>query len=157
MPQVFRSMFADETGALPRIANDNKSLGVRTQDENANNPDVVVRDGFVDPGRQGMSVAPTAEDLPFFLIPRRFVTHHKRGKGVPSGNNQMICWRAGEGPFVDSKFAEQLMFWTSPAGSSTHGVIAPDTVCSLNDYRNALGKTLSLWELIPWPWEVVTS
>jgi hypothetical protein len=152
-PLVCRSMLPDETGVRPRIANDNKSLGVRTLDDGASNPDVAVEDGMVNPGRQGMSVAPRAEDLPPFLIPRRFAGKHQRGKGAPSGNNQMICWSAGEGPFADSKFAEKLMFWTAPEGSSTHGVIAPENRCAVIEYRAALKSTLPNWNLVPWPWE----
>ncbi len=146
---------ARRDGRASTNRNDNKSLGVRTQDENASNPDVVVVDGMVEPGRHGMSVAPRAEaeDLPSFLIPRRFKGKHRRGSGVPKGNNQLICWRAGDGAFADAKFADHLMFWTDPKRSTEHGFIAPEFRCTLSEYRSALAVTLTMWALVPWPWE----
>lgn len=156
-PLVCRSMLPDETGGRPRIANDNKSLGIRTQVESSRHPDVLVEDGMVNAGRRGMSVAPRAEDLPFFLIPLRFAGRHVRGKGSPNGNNQLVCWSSGEGPFVDSKFAEHLMFLTEPEGSLSHGVISPEVRCSIAEYRNALASTQSAWRPVPWPWEAASS
>ena len=104
MPLVFRSMFADRTGLAPRIANDSKSLGVRVEGETNGPPDIAVQEGMVKPGREGMSVSPSPETLPFFLIPRRFESVLFERPGVPKGNNALVCWKSGVGPFEDGPF-----------------------------------------------------
>ena len=140
MPLVFRSMLADGSGLHPRVANDAKSLGVRIEGETNGQPDIAVQDGIVKPGREGMSVSPSPERLPFFLIPRRFVNVQFGRPGVPKGSNSTMCWH-GDGPFEDGAFAEGLMLMKEPENNPMHGVIAPAAEVRLDEYRSALAHT----------------
>ena len=91
MPLVFRSMFADGTGLVPRLANDAESLGVRASDEIGGAKDVTVTEGMVSPGREGMSVSPSVLHLPPHRIPKRFDGRipEQGDSGVPSGKNML--------------------------------------------------------------------
>ena len=150
-------MIPDSTGNQPQIGNDANSLGVRVRIETGDREDISVQDGFVSPGRYGMSVSSSVEKVNFYRIPRRFKGRLPAGFGVPSGNNKAICWRAGEGPFKDAPFATGLMFQNEPNDCDTHGVIAPDSRCLLAEYRDNIAATLSMWQAVPWPWEEGTT
>ena len=156
MPLVFRSMHADVTGLVPRVGNNSKSLGVRVEGETNGPPDIAVLDGMVKLGREGMSVSPSPETLPFFLIPRRFENVQFERPGVPKGNNALVCWRSGVGPFEDGPFAAGLVFMREPENNPLHGVIAPGGEVPLDEYRTALANSQADWNSVRWPWERVT-
>jgi hypothetical protein len=153
MPLVFRSMVPDESGRRPRVANDANSLGVRVLAETGDSEDIPVFDGLVRPGRAGMSVAPSAELVPIHRVPRRFKGRVPDHLGVPGGKNTAVCWRTGDGPFIDSPFDDGLLFRNEPEGSETHGVICPEAEVLLASFRDALARTKTRWESFPWPWE----
>jgi hypothetical protein len=146
-------MLADGSGLLPRVANDSKSLGVRVEGETNGTPDIAVQDGMVRPGREGMSVSPSPEYLPFFLIPRRFKHVQFQRPGVAKGSDLMICWHRGDGPFEDGAFADGLLFFREPENNPFHGVISPATEVPLEEYRTALARTQADWKASPWPWK----
>ena len=155
MPLVFRSMLADGTGLRPRVANDAESLGVRVSEETGGPKDVTVVDSKVQLGREGMSVSPSILLLPSHRLPKRFkgLIPELVGRKVPSGKNDLTCWKMGEGAFEDGGFAPGLLFLTQPIGSPKHGVISPEAEVPLQVYRIALANTQPDWTAIPWPWE----
>ncbi len=159
MPLVFRSMLADGTGLLPRVANDAESLGVRVVDETGGAKDITVTDGMVSPGREGMSVSLSVLHLPSHRVPKKFkgLVPELEGRKVPSGKNDLACWQMGDGAFTDAGFAPGLMFLTQPVGSTTHGVVSPDAEVPLAAYRETLARTQADWEAVPWPWEAEPS
>ena len=156
-PLVFRSMVADGAGMKPQIANDANSLGVRVAHETGGAFDITVESDLVQPGREGMSVSPSPQALPFHRIPRRLKAPVPAHLGIPSGRNDAVCWRAGEGLFADAPFAEGLQFMTQPEGSKMHGVIAPAVTTPLTAFRSALAATQPMWQSERWPWEGAAS
>jgi len=147
-------MLPDESGQHPRIANDANSLGVRILAEtDGEHSDIAVDpDGNVHPGREGMSVSPSIEQLPLHKIPR-FASQFRNESRRPKGNNKVICWSAGQGRFVDAPFTERIFVMTSPRGSENHGVLSPVAAVSLEQYRADLNETLPMWQSVEWPWD----
>jgi hypothetical protein len=153
MALVYRSMLPDGSGLRPQVGNNANSLGVRYLPEHGQNQDVPVKDGIVQPGRHGMSVSSSPDCMPFFRIPKRFKGRLPEATGIPSGNNRMVCWQYGDGPFTDSPFAEGLHFLTEPAGDEKHGVVSPAVETRVESYCEALAATRFSWCLVAWPWE----
>jgi hypothetical protein len=146
-------MVPDATGRLPEIANNKTALGVvEMLNEEDGNGDILVVDGMVRPDRHGMSVSPSPDYLPLHRIPKRLKQVVPIDLGIPRGKNTLVCWRTGEGAFADSRFDVGLLFHLDP-DNANHGLVGPDAVVALADYRAALGKTHPNWTLVPWPWE----
>ena len=141
MPKIYRSMkkdnddrpFVDETG---------KGLGVRVTPVNGV-VDIDVDDaGMVLLNGKGMSVAPSWQDLPIHLIPKRL-----RGK-FPSarGAIDLYCFSSGEGDFVNGGVSD-LDSLTLIVDRPLHGVVAPSKEMSVAQYQNALSTTRDNWNL----------
>ena len=139
-------MLPDDTRTRPRVGDDANSLGIRVPQ------DIAVVDGYVQPGRTGMSVSPSVDQLPIHRIPKRFVDRQDRF--VPTGNNKLICWTMGDGQFVDSAINNRLMLLLEPENNICHGVVSPAQKMSILEFRNALAETQSSWTIVPWPWEI---
>ena len=137
MPRIFRAMLTD--GTLPMVGPDARMLGVRVPvdiypDEN----------GLVHPGTGGMSVAPSAADLPPHRIPRRL--RGQPGMASAVGSDALRIWRLGDGSFEPSKVQEKLQLRIDGRGGR-HGLIEPDAIMHLSDYSVALAATQPAWRM----------
>jgi hypothetical protein len=131
-------MHAD--GEKPRIGTCGKSLGVRVAP--AKIQDITLNDdGTVSPKTGGMSVAPSVHALPDFLIPARLVSKFPRARG----NDNLVCWKLGDGEFVDGPIADNLTFRPDPKSPSRHGFVEPSLKMTIDDYQRALGATQDQW------------
>src|SRR5947207_2068626 len=92
-----------------------------------------------------MSVSPGKASLPPHRIPRKF-THVYPGA---TGNNSYVCWRTGEGPFVDCPFAPKLLMRVDTE-LDNHGLVEPDSEMEVSDYRQALADTQAHWAKEAW-------
>jgi hypothetical protein len=136
MAKVHRSMCADEDGR-PKIGNDAKSLGVRLDGAFADLPEVA---GIVKPKEGGMSVSSRWQNLPAHRIPRRLRGKCKKAKG----SDDYVCWRMGEGPFIDSPIGHGLHLSIDP-DDGTHGFVEPDAEMKVEMYCDRLAATQQLW------------
>ena len=143
MAKVFRGMFADS--GRPAVASDKNSLGITTPAERPAAapsrwvPDVVPdTSGHVIPG-QGMSVAPSATDLPVHRVPIRL-----QGRGLPRaiGSDKLFVWSHGTGEFQPADVADGL---TLRPDLATHGLIEPAEPMPLDVYRRHLTGTAPDW------------
>ena len=128
-------MHAD--GDKPRVGNDADMLGARTPPNSR--PDIAVDSaGMVHGGIGGMSVAPEWRKLPLFLIPARL----KHLVPKARGNDDLVCWRWGEGAFDDGVVSEELVFRRD---SKKHGTVGPAASMPVDQYQQALAKTQDQW------------
>jgi hypothetical protein len=134
MPKIFRGMLPD--GAKPMLGSDGKMLGIRIPVDIR--PDA---NGNVFPRSGGMSVSPTLRQLPPHRIPRRL-----RAVGVSDaeGTDKLNVWSMGSGPFVEGPVRAGLTLRLDP-NDPTHGLVEPDRVMSVNDYRIAIEATRDDW------------
>jgi hypothetical protein len=124
-------------GGKPAIGTDSNMLGVRVPPHP--NPDITpTADGSVSPGTHGMSVAPTWQELPYFLIPKRLKTKAPGAKG----RNDLVCFRMGNGAFRTEAINEHL---TMNADSATHGTVQPAHAMSIDDFQLRLAETQNEW------------
>ena len=146
MPKVYRGMFA-ATDGRPSVANDKNSLGVTAAADRPSTasadwaPDVEPDgDGVVGPGR-GMSVAPTAADLPSHRLPKRLTN-----RGIPKarGSDKLCVWSHGSGPFESSAVTVGLSLRPDAAN---HGLVEPADRMPLDAYRQRLADTTADWEV----------
>src|SRR5688572_5778937 len=124
-------MFAQD--GKPKVGSESKRLGVRV----APNPieDIVVNsDGTVSPATGGMSVAPQWRKLKLHLIPKRL-----GGRG----HDDLVCWRLGDGEFVETMISNDLIFRPDP--NPTHGLIQPARSMPVVQYQEALAATRDDW------------
>lgn len=138
MPLVFRVMYLD--GGFPRCGPDARSLGVRIPPSQAIDiePDT---EGYVQPGRGGMSVAPGPGQLPVHRLPRRLRGTFPRA----SGSNQDAVWQMGKGAFEAGDLADQLVLRPDPDRPTAHGFVEPAARMPCADYQAALAATRELW------------
>ena len=120
-------------GNRPMIGQTASALGVRAPVDIQ--PDA---EGNVYPNTGGMSVAPNGRFLPFFRIPRRLRDQ------VPDarGDNNLACFRIGEGPFEDGRLTDDLAVRID---KEKHGLVEPFGMVSLHQYREALAATQDQW------------
>ena len=124
-------------GHAPKIGAEARMLGVRAPldiaaDEN----------GMVLPGTGGMSVAPEWSALPPHRIPRRLRSY--TGLSAATGSNATHISRIGDGPFVGSAVSSGL-FLRIDANDSRHGLVEPDAIMQLLNYRERLAATRNAW------------
>jgi hypothetical protein len=131
MPKIFRSMLED--GGKPKVGPEGKMLGVRVATDISADPG-----GNVHPNAGGMSVAPEWRKLPWLLIPKRL---DPRGRGAGG----LVCWRLGEGEFVEEKINDDLQLRLDPGQLEKHGLVEPTRAISLTDYQSALAATRNEW------------
>src|SRR5439155_22412893 len=104
--------------------------------------DIPVADnGNVSPKTGGISVAPSLHDLPLHLIPLRLKAKIRYAKG----NDNLVCWRMGEGPFVEGPVFGKLVFRPDPAKPMSHGFVEPASEMSVTEYQSALAATQDQW------------
>jgi hypothetical protein len=138
MPLFYRSMLGD--GNKPKIGTCGKTLGARLPP--AKIFDIPVADnGNVLPKTGGISVAPSLHDLPLHLIPLRLKAQIRYARG----NDNLVCWRFGEGPFVEQGVSEKLAFRPDPDKPLKHGFVEPATEMSADEYQRALAATQDQW------------
>ena len=138
-------MLAD--GNVPRVGNDAVSLGVRCEDGSGHADIEVFEGGVVRPGIRGMSVVPSLERLPRHRVPRTLKSVLEGARG----RVDLICWRMGEGSFVESPVASGLFLVLDPQRPTEHGLIVPTVEMLLSLYRAALAETQAQWIHVPWP------
>jgi hypothetical protein len=122
---------------VPIVGSGKNLLGVRVPPD----PQADIRPdggGNVHPGASGMSVAPRWRDLPYFLIPKRL----KELVPDARGRNDLVCFRCGEGNFVESSITEKL---TLKPDRPTHATVQPANTMPLADYQNAIAATCDGW------------
>jgi hypothetical protein len=123
-------------GDKPLVGSNATSLGVRVPKDIE--PD---DDGLVRPRDRGMSVAPSARDLPSEFFPERLrVPFNKPGA---RGRNTYV-WSMGTGPFVAGPVAPKLDLLPDKPG---HGVVRPSEAMTLDAYRQALADTRDGWSI----------
>ncbi len=141
MPKIYRSMKKD-IDDRPFVDATGKGLGVRVTPVNGV-VDIDVDDaGMVLLNGKGMSVAPSWQDLPIHLIPKRL-------RGIfPSarGGIDLYCFSSGEGDFVNGGVSD-LDSLTLIVDRPLHGVVAPSKEMSVAQYQNALSTTRDNWNL----------
>lgn len=124
-------------GAKPLLGASATALGVRA-------PGDIVPDaqGQVIPGTSGMSVSPTLAALPDQFIPMRLRPL------VPSayGRNTLHVWSHGEGSFAAESVAPGLQLRPDPR-DARHGFVEPDSIVSLEEYRDAISATQDNWTI----------
>jgi len=142
MPLIWRAMKADTDG--PQVGRGAALLGVRVgSGENDDvNPD---GDGYLHPGRGGMSVAPSPEALPPHRLPRRLQKKYPERFPDATGPNGVHCWGIGEGAFAPGKVADRLGLRLDPDDPARHGLVEPDGKMKIEDYEAALGATRDQW------------
>jgi hypothetical protein len=138
MPLIYRSMEKD--GERPRIGRSATALGVRIRGAGGTTrEDISVDDsGRVSPSTGGMSVAPAWRLLPTHRIPVRL----RPVCPDATGKNSLVCWRMGEGEFVDGPLAPGLNLRKDTAA---HGTVEPARVVPLETYEADLAATRDQW------------
>lgn len=140
MPLFFRAMFLD--GESPLVGREANRLGVRLPPHPR--PDLPVDStGMVVPNSGGMSVSPSVDRLPPHTIPTRLRHLFPKARG----NDGMVCWRMGEGAFVDGAVSDRLYF---RANSRRHGQVEPAASMPAEEYQAALAATRDQWVREPW-------
>jgi hypothetical protein len=135
MPRIYRVMKEDQ--GKPMVGASATTLGVRVPTDIA--PDAA---GDVHSATGGMSVSPSLRALPARLIPRRLRHMVPRA----AGNDRLLVWSMGDGPFVQEPIAPRLQLRPDPH-NSRHGLVEPDASMSLDDYRAALAATQNEWSV----------
>jgi hypothetical protein len=151
MPLVYRAMQPDGDGPMiGHVSND--TLGVRERLARENGlvvGDVRPENGLIQPGTGGMSVAPSKEDLPPHLIPKR-----KRKEGYPAAKRsntlpETFPWRMGAGQFADGPLCTRLQLRIDESDPA-HGLVEPDMPMPLQEYRSAIEDTRPKWVREQW-------
>jgi hypothetical protein len=142
MPLIWNGMKMD--GGGPAVGRGAVLLGVRVgPGENDDiSPDA---DGFVTPGRGGMSVSPSLDALPPHRVPRRLQKKYPERFPDASAPNGVHCWSMGEGPFTAERVAGGLRLRPDPDHPEGHGFVEPDDRMKTADYEAALGATRNQW------------
>jgi len=137
MAKIFRVMSSN--GDQPAIGRSARCLGVRVAPGETADiaPDFA---GMVSPGHGGMSVAPCFEDLPFTRVPVRF----RRICPEARGNDGDSIWKHGDGPFVSSSVANDLVLRPDEKRRG-HGFVEPKSTVPLQRYEEALAATAREW------------
>jgi hypothetical protein len=126
---LYRSMIATPAG-MPQIGSTARSLGVRPGSPPAGDISVVA--GMVQPGPEGMSVAP---DSP---------------SNLPKHRRPPLFGGTGKDPVFSIKVGQLGPTLAFVQDSPTHGVVSPASPMSLSAYQAALSATQPLWvQVIP--------
>jgi len=122
----------------PMVGPSKKMLGVKTDGPS---PDIMPDDiGDVTPGNEGMSVSPTFETLPVFLVPDRFSTFRLGARGK---NENIRCWSNGGGDFISGDLNDSLVLFVDRPGE--HGVVGPRIKMPLKEFQIHLATTRNDW------------
>lgn len=135
-PKMYRTMLwttSSAEGPLPLIGTDRDMLGVVVSMDV--HPD---EEGRIEPCGEGLSVAPSLQDLPSFLVPER-LRHRRRGA---RGRKDVKVFRAGATTFRQTTVGERLELVPT---SKTHGVVQPRCRTLVDDYQADLAATQPWW------------
>jgi hypothetical protein len=102
-------------------------------------PDV---NGLVYPRSGGMSVSPSAGELPAHRIPRRLKSRYPQA----TGNDKVRIWRMGDGPFSDARLTDVLILRID-SKNPRHGLIEPAIVVLADAFVVALEETKNSWSI----------
>lgn len=143
MPRIYRAMQAD--GTAPKIGHaDNDVLGVRE------GVDITPSDGTVHPNTGGMSVAPSKQDLPDHLIPKRLRKQGYPGARRSNSKPETVPWRTGAGKFEAAPLFDKLQLRPDPDRPAIHGFVEPDQPMPLGEYQKAIEATRPAWLQEQW-------
>jgi len=127
-----------EADRFPVVENSNQGLGVRS-DPTDNCVDIKLdSDGFVVLDGRGMSVMSGWRKLPGILIPSRLRDKCQKARG----DDQVLCFAMGEGPFEDSPVTDQLELRKD---KEHHGCIVPVASVLLSEFESKLAGTRLNW------------
>jgi hypothetical protein len=141
MPRVWRGMrMADGRPEVGRAA---YLLGVRVGPVPGN--DIDEKDGRVQPGTGGMSVAPSVEALPSHRIPRRLREKYPERFPDADGSNRLHCWLMGDGDFAAGPLARDLVLRPDPKRPDKHGFVEPEREMPAAEYDAAIAETREQW------------
>jgi hypothetical protein len=138
MPLIYRAMQAALDGPVVGHTS-NDTLGVRDSDIPAVND-------LVTPQTGGMSVSPSKEQLPPHLIPKK---HRHLGGRRNNTKPETFPWRMGTGDFADGPLCAKLVLRLDP-NDPAHGLVEPDQLMVLTEYRDAIETTHSSWVQEQW-------
>lgn len=131
-------MKIDARDGLPVIGDRFAELGVRPGKDIDTDSD-----GMVGPGKGGMSVRSSVEQMNFNFIPKRYA-HLIDGA---RGDNRHELYCAGSGPFANGAFARELELRIDPSDSS-HGFVEPAHFAELREYQRNLAATRDQWTVV---------
>lgn len=127
MPQLFRSMQDDGTGA-PAVGPSARRLGVRPgRDVPATHPL-----DWVYPGGGGLSVSPHTP---------MNIHRHRRPRSL-QGIGKDPVWQ------IDSATLPPNLTYRADPNSTAHGFIEPAVPMTLGDFQAALAASQSLWQAV---------
>jgi hypothetical protein len=134
MTQLFYRAMTPESDGLPSVGRTARRLGVRHSDVG------VGRDGWIDPGTGGMSVAPGSPwNVPNHRRPRSL------GRGS-TGHNEDRVFAIAEAPIL----AERLAVRPDDRRPDLHALVEPAARMLMDDYEGALAATRHAWSVV-WP------
>jgi hypothetical protein len=143
MPLIYRAMQAD--GAGPMIGHTGgDTLGVRE------GVDITPSGGMVYPNTGGMSVAPSKEDLPDHLIPKRLRKQGYPGARRSNNRPETFPWRMGEGEFEEAQLCDKLRLRPDPHRPVSHGFVEPDQPMPFGEHQAAIEATRPDWAQEQW-------
>ena len=128
-----------EDAGKPLVERSKEGLGVRPNFDI--HPD---ENGMVQPGNEGMSVAPSIHELRPHLVPLRL--EHIYPDAQARNSTGLKIWRMGTGAFVTSMVTAELVLVLDPKNVN-HGVVAPVSKVSFEIYELNLASTRELWEV----------
>jgi hypothetical protein len=138
MAKFFRAMKIDDD-RKPSVGRSAVKLGVRVESP-GNASDILVTNGMVSFGIEGMSVSPSPSALPPHRIPRRLRDRFPEAHGADS----TWVWKYGDGDFLACQINESIAFRPT---SVHHGVLCPTVEMPLLAYEEGLATTRNEWEL----------
>lgn len=97
-----------------------------------------------------MSVAPSKQDLPDHLIPKRLRKQGYAGARRSNSRPATFPWRMGEGEFVASQLGDRLRLCPDPDNPVCHGFVEPDQPMPLSEYQTAIEATRPDWTQEQW-------
>lgn len=143
-PLIYRTMRKDDEGR-PVVAS-SFGLGVRVAAEvgDGGRFDMATDpEGKVGPDAGGMSVWSGAVSLPPSLIPKDLRAKLPYARGPANAH----VYRMGSGPFQSGPVAPGLALRPEGGSRARHGVVEPESIMLLEEYREALASTRPLWSV----------
>src|SRR5437899_2942044 len=132
---IYRAMLEDDDG-LPVLGTSAEKLGVRrNKDIIADSTGAVQRPSFQPRGANGLSCAPTVQDLPHFALPRSW----------GGGNSRTVIWRIDPKDLPADLIAAED---SDPARPRRHVSIGPARSMAYDDYVSLIEGTRSKWEKV---------
>ena len=132
---IYRAMIEDEDG-MPVLGANAEKLGIRRdKDIIPDQSEIVHRPSFHPGEANGLSCAPTIQDLPLFTLPRSWGGRNRR----------TVIWRIDAADLGSDLIAVED---TDPARSTRHLSIGPAQTMPFDDYVRLIEATRSKWKKV---------